>query len=201
MSAFTGVKFEGFYKGLVQARGRVNNLGAVKLEKYKMAIRHTLHLLLEASPQWSGYYASNWRVSFSGVTAGTGGLYLDTAAEAGFDRFKLGGDFAYGTSWGSGEQSIRQRGDLEAITFAKKINEPLIDRIPSISTRVVFKNATPYAKQIALNKLDPGDASMSQEEAGKAGGKFLRPVNVVSPTPIPIAYAKMQMDVIARILR
>lgn len=175
------VGFKDFYAELLRLTGRTNNLGQLQAEKYREIVRNTLYLLAESSPQWSGYFASNWRVKVTGVsrTSGDIGYQQEAYAEAASDQFKSEGEWGGNVSFSP--DTIKQRGDQEAIDFCMEANEPVIEKIKSPWARVSFHNDTEYGKYIAKNTNEEGKSP------------YLRAINYTDPTPIPIGYVKARL--------
>lgn len=168
--------FKQFREGVKQALDIPTLAAYLTALQYRELVRKTLRALAEASPQWSGYYASSWRVSVAGVSTRTGelGFQQEIAEATAYDQFKL-------EDWDQLVGDPKKRGDAEAIEFCMRVNEPIIQRIRSPWARVSFANKAPYAEIVAMNR-DPERPNWT-----------LRPVNVTSPSPIPIGYVKARL--------
>jgi hypothetical protein len=174
------IKFTNWQGELKRLTNSVNNLGVKKADDYRTLVRETLRMLAKVSPQYSGYYASNWRISFSGGGALTeeDQFATEITAEA------LRGQYQDALSY----LGPLQKGDEKAVAVTMDANEPAIQKIKSMYTKVVFYNPTSYAQIIAKNK-DPNDPKWQ-----------LRPVNVTSPTPIPIGHVKAHLpEILAKL--
>lgn len=167
------IKFTNWQGELKRLTRSINNLGIKKADDYRTLVRETLRMLAEVSPQYSGYYASNWRISFSGSRALTDEeqFSMEVTAEALREQYQDALSY-FGPL---------QRGDPEAVAVTMAANEPAIQKIKSMYTPVVFYNPTSYAEIIAKNR-DPDNPKWR-----------LRPVNVTSPSPIPIGYVKAHL--------
>lgn len=123
---------------------------------YSDYAKRLLLVAASTSPQWSGSFAANWRLSF---------FESDYAYEPVIE------DTPYQSTHPL--DTVRFRGDPYAVMEALRRNATILKNI-TVHEDVYLVNNTPYGPEVALNQL-----------AG-SGEPFLRPGNYLDPRPYPL---------------
>jgi hypothetical protein len=108
----------------------------------KRQVTKILELVLHESPQYSGDFAANWRVSVNG--GGTG--YSEIQYKQGLDEAFAAGDLSI--------SMLRQAGHPDAINIARDAAQ---DDLNSLKWNSIVRlvNSAPIAPQIATGEMDP----------------------------------------------
>jgi len=175
------IQFKNLERFIKEVQDRTYSFSYKTVLEYQAAVRLTLKLLAEASPQWTGQFAASWQVDL-GFTQGAGGRFVTrTRTDTAGGSYK-GGAGGYDDTGKRKDFRPLQMGDPAAVNHAMLNNWDRIESIKSLKTRVSLYNAVPYASNVETNT----------DESGKS--PYLRPYNYVHYGDlIPIDYVKEQL--------
>lgn len=136
---------------------------------YRAYVKGLLLTAASSSPQWSGNFAANWRLSFFD----SGYVYEPFMTDAPYQSTHP-------------LDTVRFRGDPYAVMEALQRNASFLSSLTLYEDSYLVNN-TPYGPEVAQNQL------------AESGLTFLRPGNYIDPKPYPLgATLEQEGEIFAR---